>query len=545
MSDALLARHAPDDPICFGASGTRSAGELRAFIQAISDALPAQRPGDAIVITCRDRYTFIAALLAGLARGFRVMLPPNEKAATVRALVGAAPVVAQLRDDDASEGLDLRALAPRAPAIQVVPLVLLGDEIVLYTSGSTGMPEAHTKHLSQLVGEAATHVRDFDLFGRRVVAGVPAQHIYGLLFSVMVPLLSGGSVLRQTPLFPRELCAELVRHGAEVLVSVPPQLVALAEDVTLQLPPMHRCFCSAGPLPREANATLFARDFPITEILGSTETGGIAFRERPDGAYKLMRGVRAQIDADAVLHVDAPWLAPDEPRPYRTADRVEACPEGFRHLGRADAVTKIGGKRVDLGDVEACLKGVAGVRDARVLAVDSGGVRGLALWAVVEGEASLDSLREALRARFDPVTLPKRYRVVASMPRAPQGKLRRSDLLQLFDTWELTFESQPEGAVQALSAADQHVLDRHFQGDPSLQAAVQLHQIALLQVRQRFPDLGRLEALCDLEFGSPVRSGDKLTLALTRRTPLEVDFALRADQRAASSGTFRFAERQP
>jgi acyl-coenzyme A synthetase/AMP-(fatty) acid ligase len=187
-------------------------------------------------------------------------------------------------------------------------------------------------------------------------------------------------------------------------------------------------------LPPAANAALFARAITVTEILGSTETGGIAFRDRPGADYRLLRGVNAEIDRDSVLHVDAPWLAPDEPRPYRTADRAEATADGFRHLGRADAVTKIGGKRVDLGDVEACLKLVPGVRDARVLAVDSGGVRGLTLWAVVEGETSVESLREALRARFDPVTLPKRYRVVAKLPRSQQGKLRRSELLRLFDS---------------------------------------------------------------------------------------------------------------
>ncbi len=540
----LLARHAPADAICFGPQGVRSAAELTAFSQAIARALPNYRPGAAVVITCRDRYAFMAALLAALGRGFRVMLPANDQPATLRALTASADVVSQLRDDDGA-GLDVRTLIPEAPPASVAPLTLLADEIVLYTSGSTGMPEAHTKRLFQLVGEAATHVRDFSLERRRVVAGVPPQHIYGLLFSVMVPLLSGGSVLRHTPLFPRELCAELARHGADVLVSVPPQLIALAEDASLPMPAIHRCFCSAGPLPRETNHALFARAITVTEILGSTETGGIAYRERPDGVYKLMQGVRAEIDADAVLHVDAPWLAPDEPRPYRTADRAQACPEGFRHLGRADAVTKVAGKRVDLGDVEACLKAVPGVRDARVLAVDAGGLRGLSLWAVVEGEVTVESLREALRTRFDPVTLPKRYRVVASLPRSPQGKLRRDDLLQLFDTWELTFESRAESDVETSSPHDAAVLRGYFQGDPSLPAAVQLNQIALAQARRRFPDLGPLEALRELELGGAVQPGEKLTLALTRRSPHEVDFTLRGAQRAACCGTFRFAEREP
>jgi hypothetical protein len=78
-----------------------------------------------------------------------------------------------------------------------------------------------------------------------------------------------------------------------------------------------------------------------------------------------------------------------------------------------------------------------------------------------------------------------------------------------------------------------------------LPAAVRLKQLALAQARRRFPDLGQLEALRDLELGGTVQPGEKLTLALTRRGQCEVDFSLRGAQRAACSGTFQFAEREP
>src|SRR5262245_28254159 len=117
----LLARHAPADPICFGPQGVRSAAELTAFSQAIARALPEHRPAAAVVITCRDRYAFMAALLAALGRGFRVMLPPNDQPATLRALSASADVVAQLRDDDGL-GLDVRSLIPESPPASLAPL---------------------------------------------------------------------------------------------------------------------------------------------------------------------------------------------------------------------------------------------------------------------------------------------------------------------------------------------------------------------------------------------------------------------------------------
>ncbi|HEX6239420.1 MAG TPA: AMP-binding protein, partial [Polyangiales bacterium] len=370
-----------------------------------------------------------------------------------------------------------------------------------------------------------------------------AQHIYGLLFSVLVPLTGGGSVLRQTPLFPAELSAELQRHAADVLITVPPQLVAWAEDPSLQLPPLWRVFCSAGPLPNEANLALQARGAPIVEILGSTETGGIAYREQPQGLYHPLTGVQIAVDEASILLVDSPWLGADEPRPYRTADRAALYPAGFRHLGRADAVTKVAGRRVDLGDVESVLLRVPGVRAAHVLAVDMGGVRGVTLWAIVEADAvSVDALREALKARFDPVTLPKRYRVVAKLPRSEQGKLRRSELMGLFDSWELNAEAAADGRVRVIVPRDLGFLRGHFEGDPVLPAVVQLRHIALAQTRQRFPELGTLERGSSLTFGRAVRAGDELCLTLTRAGASEVRFALQVGEDACCSGLFQFGE---
>jgi 4-coumarate--CoA ligase (photoactive yellow protein activation family) len=552
----LLDRHRADAVICFGAPGARSAAQLCAFVDAITAQLPSAaisaRPSAAtrgsVVLACRDRYYFMAGLLAALRAGLPVMLPPNGQPETVRALLRDVELAAFFRDDE-GEGIDVRALErPEHSAASLAAPDFEPDRALLslYTSGSTGTPQGHTKSVGQLLREAQTHVRDFALAGRRFVAGVPPQHIYGLLWSVLAPLTGGGSVLRQTPLFPGELCAELRRHGADVLISVPPQLIALSEDPSIELPGSWRIFCSAGPLPIEANAALQARGASVTEILGSTETGGIAFRDRPGAPYRPLTGVEISVDESSILHVDVPWLGDDEPRPYRTADRAALCPEGFRHLGRADAVTKIAGRRVDLGDVESVLLRVPGVRAARVLAVDAGGLRGLTLWAIVEADGvSVETLRDALKARFDPVTLPKRYRVVAKLPRSEQGKLRRSDLLSLFDAWELTFEALPDGGARVIVPRDLGFLRGHFEGDPLLPAVVQLRYIALAQTRQRFPELGTLARITAVQLGRAVRAGEALELSLTRPTPSQVQFSLRVGEEPTCSGLFHFREAAP
>jgi 4-coumarate--CoA ligase (photoactive yellow protein activation family) len=552
MTPELLAEHAGNDLVCFGRRGQRDAGQLLALAARIGAELPA--PGPAmharVLIACRDRYYFMAAWLAALERGCEVWLPANGQPETVLGLGRSERVAALLHDQPGQPGVDVSALERpderRAARFQLQRAAGAPEpSVVMFTSGSTGAPQAHPKSLGQLLREAYAHLDEFGLRGRRCAASVPPHHIYGLLFSVCVPLLGGGSTLRDTPLFPRELCAEMARFGADVMISVPPQLFALAQDGTLSPPPgLSRVFSSAGPLAAEVHAALNARGLPVTEILGSTETGGIAFRERPEAPWRPLRQVRTSFDAESVLCVDSPWLADDAPRPLRTADRAELAGDGFRYLGRADAVVKIGGKRVDLGDVEACLRAQPGVRDARVLAVESGGARGLALWAVVEADAelALDALRAALARRFDAVTLPKRYRVVEALPRVESGKVPRAALLALFDVWEFKFLPLPDGSVEVRVPFNMGFLRGHFEGDPILPGVVQLKHIALREARRRFPELGSVERVTRVKFKRIVQPGEALVLTLERKGEHQVQFAMRVGAEPSCSGIFHFRE---
>jgi 4-coumarate--CoA ligase (photoactive yellow protein activation family) len=547
MMPDLLGEHAAADPVCFGRLGPRNAGQLLAFAERIAAQLPPRTEQAQVVIACRDRYCFMASLLAALQAGFDVSLPVNGQPEMVRSLGRAQHVVALLHDQAGHEGLDVSALErPQEHSAARFQLACRASEpsLTLFTSGSTGVPEGHQKSLGQLVREAHAHVGEFGLRGRRCAASVPPHHIYGLLFSVFVPLLGGGSVLRNTPLFPRDLCAEMAQHAADIMISVPPQLFALAQDATLALPQIARVFSSAGPLAAEVYASLTERGLLVTEILGSTETGGIAFRERSEAPWRPLRQVRTSIDADSVLWVDSPWLASRVERPLRTADRAEQVGEGFRYLGRADAVTKIGGRRVDLGDVETCLRAQPGVRDARVLAVESGGARGLALWAVVEADAEVqpEALRTVLAARFEPVTLPKRYRVVKALPRNESGKVPRSALLALFDVWEFTFESLSDGAVLVPVPRSSGFVRGHFEGDPILPGVVQLKHIALRETRRRFPELGAVERVTRVKFKRIVQPGEELILTLKRKGTHQVQFAMRVGAEPSCSGIFHFRE---
>ena len=112
--------------------------------------------------------------------------------------------------------------------------------------------------------------------------GGAAHHIYGFLFGVLAPLLGGGVFATDTVVHP-EAIADRTRlertTPANVLCSVPPHVHGLRALAAGQTPALRRLFCSGGRLPAEDAAAVHEHlGLPITEVLGSTETGGMGWR---------------------------------------------------------------------------------------------------------------------------------------------------------------------------------------------------------------------------------------------------------------------------
>src|SRR6185369_9337324 len=289
------------------------------------------------------------------------------------------------------------------------PPRLRADRLIVsvYTSGSTGEHVACRKTAGQLLGEARLLVSLFGLGpDARVLATVPPYHIYGLLFGVLVPLMGGGAFVRGTPHHAETIAAEAARHRASVLCSVPAHLRGLAALAPGALRGLGRIVSSGAPLdPRTAAEVAALTGTAVTEVLGSSETGGIAWRTAGADtglAWQPFPGIRVTADADGAMLVESPFLYPaTPPAPHRAADRVQPLPDGrFQLLGRADGVVKIGGSRISIAEVEQLLREVPGVRDAAVLKVDVEGPRQHELWAVVAAPGvQVADLRAALLRR--------------------------------------------------------------------------------------------------------------------------------------------------
>ncbi|MGW5645163.1 non-ribosomal peptide synthetase [Saccharopolyspora sp. NPDC003752] len=119
-------------------------------------------------------------------------------------------------------------------------------------------------------------------------------------------------------------------------------------------------------------------------------------------------------------------------RLYRTGDLARLGPGGaVEFLGRNDRQVKVRGQRVELGDIEAALSALPGVREAEAaLRPDRSGQDRLVAWAVAQrtGLVSGGQLRDALRVKVPSSMIPDVVVVLEQFPLLANGKLDRSAL---------------------------------------------------------------------------------------------------------------------
>jgi len=422
----------------FGGAGVflspeREWRSLFALAAGIRRSLPAGGgPGDVLCLATGSRWLTAAAIVASLTGGPRLVLPHALSSSVLREIHDCRPLLAVLADDALEAPPGVPVLREPAEASAEMPVLARdADEpfLDLFTGGSTGSPRLWRKTPANLFGEAFYLAERFGVGeSDRILATVPPTHIYGLLFSILLPLVTGARVADAMPSFPAEIAAELRESRATVLVSVPVHYRVL-RTAALDGHALHRAFSSAGMLEASDGLAFHgATGVGITEVYGSTETGGIAFRNRADAGpcWHAFEVVDWKIEGE-LLHVRSPFLSPEMERDAdgftATGDRVEAAGAGsFDLLGRMDGIVKIGGKRVDLREVLEKLKGLEGVFDAYVTALPVGTGHQQEVAALVVTGHGDHELKGALEAVLAPPARPRVLRVVHRIPALATGK---------------------------------------------------------------------------------------------------------------------------
>jgi acyl-coenzyme A synthetase/AMP-(fatty) acid ligase len=419
-------------------------GEIAKLAVGIRDALvrPDASADNPVCLCVADRPHLLSALLASLAGAPPFILPHTFHPQVLREVHEAKPFRLILADVavEPPEGAAVIRVETCLPGDRPLELVRPPDQpfISLFTGGSTGKPRTWSKTPANLFGEALYLARTLGIGnGDRFLSTVPPQHIYGLLYSVLLPFVASARVLRRTFTFPREILGALQKEEATVLVGVPIHYRALRSG-DLKRFSLRLAFSSAAPLdPGDAAFFLEKTGLAITEIYGSTETGGMAIRTSGEnqGSWTPFTCVDWKILSER-LCVRSDFVCPDLPRDadgfFVTADRVSQTGETrFRFLGRADHIVKIAGKRVDLDEIRDKILRIPGVTDAYITTLPLNRARRAEIAALVATDLPVRDLRTALRSMDESYGRPRRIRIVNAIPVLPNGKVDRMRIDQL------------------------------------------------------------------------------------------------------------------
>ncbi|WP_113698942.1 class I adenylate-forming enzyme family protein [Nonomuraea lactucae] len=315
--------------------------------------------------------------------------------------------------------------------------------LVQFSSGSTGAPKAVGRSSGSLLAELDRYAALEGMPGRgeRLVLLNSLTHTMGLVGGLLHALNAGVELVFPARINPADVLQSAAETGAHAIFGVPVHFDLLSRR-RHRKPPALRLAVSAGEMLPQEVYDRFADAFGTTirPVYGTTETGLVAADLAggcaPPCVGTPTRDMRVR-ELAGELHVAlerSPYLYTEQHGRYddgwlRTFDRcVGEARTGHLHiLGRTDSVVVVGGLKVDLGEVEAVLRGHPSVREA-VVVCDA------TIEAYVGGDETLtaDLLARWCRDRLSDFKIPRRFHLAAAVPRNPDGKIiRRPELLRM------------------------------------------------------------------------------------------------------------------
>jgi acyl-CoA ligase (AMP-forming) (exosortase A-associated) len=382
---------------------------------------------------------------------------------------GDVPAGVTLAEEAVPEAALAEANAPALPPSAADPEALVE---ILYTSGSTGRPKGvMLSHANLMIGARSVATYLGLAPDDRTLALLPLSFDYGQN-QLLAAWWAGSCAVPLDYLLPRDVAKVAAQHRITTLAGVPPLWVQLTEiDWPCEARAhLRRLTNSGGALTRPLIAAL-RRTFPAVDIVamyGLTE----AFRSTwlPPAlldAHPASIG-HAIPDADVlVVRPDGSLTDDGEPGelvhcgplvaqgywrdPVRTAERFRPAPAAARHgglavwsgdrvvrdadgllsfLGRDDAMIKSAGNRISPGEIEEAALAVPGVAEACAIGIADERL-GQAILLFVRGDGAPGAadaaamparLRAALREALPNFMHPAEIRLLAALPRTPNGK---------------------------------------------------------------------------------------------------------------------------
>jgi fatty-acyl-CoA synthase len=384
----------------------------------------------------------------------------SPSAPPVRLLVGGSP--------DAYEA----ELARSAPRPEVEPLSPDHPMLLMYTSGTTGVPKGallpHRKTLfNSLNAQLSFETRPSD----RALVAVPLFHSLGLNILALPALYAGACVLLQRRFDPERVWEAVGAEAITFLGGVPTMFSAL-EDVLAAAPAgryrlgsLRFLFTAGAAIPVPLIRAFEARGLALKQGFGQTETSILCCLEARDAQRKAGSVGRPVFHAEVRIVRSATLAGPTsewqdcatgEPgeivvrgpitmlgywnRPEATAETLRdgwlltgdlgsADAEGFVTLtGRARDLYISGGENVYPAQVEAAYLEHPAVREIAIVGIPDPvwGEVGRAFVVLAPGQAlDAEELRRFGRERLAGFKVPREFLAVEALPRTASGKVQK------------------------------------------------------------------------------------------------------------------------
>ena len=507
------------------AQGVKTYADLVRDVAYLSRELKGQFSSH-IALWSSDSYPFLAGFLAALMAGKTVVLPPNNIQKTLDTLTADGVFILDLTYPFTQSSLDVSPVVFDQLNWQDIALQ---PSIIFFSSGSTAAPKRIARSLLQLLFELESLQQVFQLpANAMMIATVSQQHIYGLLFKLLWPLQQGAAFYDPQLAYPEHVLHQAQQWSAQYqpwLVSSPAFLKRWQAGVSAQ--PLHAVVSSGGVLPAEARA-LF--DVALTEVLGSTETGGMAYRSSAQPDWQPLPDVEIRIEDDALnirsRHAFSPdWIA--------SGDSAQPTAQGFELGSRLDRIVKLEEKRLSLDAIEATLCEQDTIVEAHVLLVEAaGGRQQLGCVCVLTKnlqqqlqkngkKAIVRKIKQQLSGQLESIAMPRQWRFVRQLPSNSQAKLNKQDIRALFMSQQLPLvklvsqQEQQHIHLELEFFPEQLYFQGHF---PEFPVYPGVAQIALVDTfaQQYCAVSGCCTSMEQIKFMRLIRPYDVLQLVLER-----------------------------
>jgi long-chain acyl-CoA synthetase len=355
--------------------------------------------------------------------------------------------------------------------VEPAPLSAASPALLMYTSGTTGLPKGALLSHRNLLHAADAVVDGLGLTAAdRVLSSLPLYHVNGQCIATVSPVVAGGSIV-----LPRRFSVSqwwpLVERYRPTWLNMVPTIVSYllnGRDPTTR--EVQACRevrfgrSASAPLPPDQHRAFETRfGISVIEAMGLTECASVAFSNpldparrkygtpglplgvearvvAPDGRV-LATGERGEIQLRGANVMIGYYKSPELTRQTLLADGWLATGDlGFRDAdgfyfitGRLKELIIKGGENIAPREIdEALLKHPAVLEAAAVGVPDAQYGQQIVAFVVLKQDVvcSEDDLREHCLRELGRFKTPKVFRIVAELPKGASGKVQRLKLLE-------------------------------------------------------------------------------------------------------------------